>query len=355
MKTYPVFDGHNDTLLELTFLKSDPISAFIEGNDHHDLDMIKMRNGHFIGGLFALFTPPHPDSIEAAENYGLTIRDDGYVMTMHSALDQQYAEQKTRELIKLARNIEKATDRSLRIVYSASDIRQAMDCSAISALLHIEGAACIKEDLSNLESFYDLGVRSVGPVWSRPNAFGTGVRFEAPHSPDTGPGLTEAGKNLIRTCNELGILVDLAHINLQGFWDAASISNKPLVVSHSGVYSICPSTRNVTDEQIDAVANSSGLIGIILEPINTRPDYKPNEDTPLSVLVDHIEYIKNRVGIDHVAIGSDFDGAQMYKDLQSAAELQNLCNAMQEHGFSDAEIEKVAYKNWLRVIEETIG
>src|SRR5690606_28026338 len=138
-------------------------------------------------------------------------------------------------------------------------------------VLALEGAEAIRVDLSNLASWYDRGVRSLGLVWSRPNVFGEGVPFRFPHGPDTGAGLTGAGKALVEACNALGILVDLAHLNEQGFRDVAALSRAPLVVTHADVHAICPSTRNLTDAQIDAVAASGGVIGINFETGNTHP------------------------------------------------------------------------------------
>src|SRR5919202_1128991 len=117
-------------------------------------------------------------------------------------------------------------------------------------------------ELDALEVFYQAGLRSLGPVWSRPTAFGHGVPFAFPRSPDTGAGLTDAGKELVRACNRLGIMIDLSHLNEQGFWDVAGLSDAPLVATHSNAHALCPSTRNLTDEQLGAIAGSGGLVGV---------------------------------------------------------------------------------------------
>jgi membrane dipeptidase len=213
----------------------------------------------------------------------------------------------------------------------------------------------VREDLSNLEAFYQLGLRSLGLVWSRPNRFAEGVPFAYPSTPDTGPGLTEAGRELVRACNRLGIVVDLAHINEQGFWDATKISRAPLVVSHTDVHAICPSTRNLTDRQIDAVAESGGIIGLNFEPIQTSPEANPDRSAPLSQLVRHAQYIAERVGVAHVGFGSDFDGTGMPEAIGDAGGLQNLIQALREGGFSEQEIEQIAFRNWLRVLKRIWG
>ena len=105
-------------------------------------------------------------------------------------------------------------------------------------------------------------MRSLGLAWSRPNAFAHGVPFKFPHSPDTGPGLSPLGFDLVRLCNDLGVVVDLAHVNENGFWDVAKVTEKPIVVTHAGVHALCPSTRNLTDKQLDAIGESDGIIGI---------------------------------------------------------------------------------------------
>src|SRR5206468_1669749 len=126
----------------------------------------------------------------------------------------------------------------------------------------MEGAEPIAPDLSNLERWYDRGLRSIGLVWSRANAFAEGVPFRFPSSPDTGPGLTDAGRELVRACNRLGILVDLSHLNEAGFWDVAGISDKPLVATHSNAHAICPASRNLTDKQLAAIKESDGMVGL---------------------------------------------------------------------------------------------
>ena len=145
--------------------------------------------------------------------------------------------------------------------------------------------------------------------------------FRFPGSPDIGPGLTDRGRDLVRSCNELGIVLDLSHLNEQGFWDVAALTDAPLVVTHTAAHALCPSTRNLTDEQLDAVGESDGVVGVAFHVGNLRADGHQDPDTPLSEIVRHLEYIANRIGIDHVAFGSDFDGAIMPRDLGDVAGL----------------------------------
>ena len=197
------------------------------------------------------------------------------------------------------------------------------------------------------------GLRSLGPVWSRPNAFGHGVPFVFPSSPDTGPGLTDVGKELVRTCNRLGILVDLSHLNERRFWDVAAISDSPLIATHSNAHSLSPHSRNLTDKQLAAIRDSGGMVGANFATAFLRSDGARDAETSIEVVVDHIEYMLKHVVEDGVGLGSDFDGAKMPSGLGNAAELPNLVGAMRARGFDQPLIEKVCFKNWLRVLRQT--
>jgi membrane dipeptidase len=199
------------------------------------------------------------------------------------------------------------------------------------------------------------GLRSLGPVWSRPNAFGHGVPFVCPSSPDTGPGLTDLGKDLVRTCNRLRILIDLSHLNEGGFWDVAALSEAPLVATHSNVHAISPHSRNLIDKQLDAIRESGGMVGMNFAVSFLRPDGRHEADTPLDLAVDHLAHLIDRVGEDGVGLGSDFDGAKMPANLANAGMLPNLVTAMRERQFGEALIEKVCFRNWLRVLGKTWG
>jgi membrane dipeptidase len=207
--------------------------------------------------------------------------------------------------------------------------------------------------LDALYVFYEAGLRSLGIVWSRPNAFGYGVPFRFPSSPDIGPGLTDAGQELVRTCNGLGILVDLAHMNEQGFWDVARLSDAPLVVTHAAVHALCPSPRNLTDRQLDAIGETGGVVGIVFHVGFLRADGREDTDTPVTEIVRHIDYVAERIGVDHVAIGSDFDGAFVPEEIGDATGLPRLMVALRHRGYDDAALRKFAHENWMRVLRET--
>jgi membrane dipeptidase len=190
-------------------------------------------------------------------------------------------------------------------------------------------------------------------VWSRPNVFGTGIRFGWPSTNDIGPGLTAAGKSLIATCNDLGIMVDLSHLNRAGFMDVADISTKPLVATHCGCHALCHSARNLDDEQLRMIAASSGLIGCNFFTGDLRGDGRFETDMPLSRMAEHIEHIVAVCGIHHVALGSDFDGAAMCDELADAACLPNLLEVLRTRGWLESDLEALTHGNWLRVLDAT--
>jgi membrane dipeptidase len=243
----------------------------------------------------------------------------------------------------------------LSVVLSAADLEENIENGDFSAIMHFEGAEMIDENFYALETYYSAGLRSLGIVWSRPNRFGHGVPFEFPSSPDTGPGLTDAGRALVQACNELGIMLDLSHLNEKGFWDVAASSNAPLVATHSNVHAICPSARNLTDKQLDAIAESDGIVGLNFNVGFLRPDGGRDGTMPLTVMADHIDYLVERIGLDRVALGSDFDGAQMPDDLKDVAGLPRLIETLRTRGYDDDALRKIGYENWIRVLEMTWG
>jgi membrane dipeptidase len=220
-------------------------------------------------------------------------------------------------------------------------------------VLHLEGAEAVRPDLSNLEALYAGGIRSIGIVWSRPNAFGEGVPFRHPGHPDTGPGLTTAGRLLVDACNERGILVDVAHLNEKGFWDVATRSRAPIVCTHGAVHALCPSARNLTDRQLDAVGASGGVVGITLGVQDLRTDGRSDADTPLETVTRHYAYVAERIGTDRLAIGTDFDGATVPAAIGGADGLQRLIEALRARGFDAEEIRRIAWGNWFRILAAT--
>jgi membrane dipeptidase len=223
------------------------------------------------------------------------------------------------------------------------------------AVLHFEGADAIDTDLDALHVLYRAGLRSLGLVWGRPNAFAEGVAVHFRRSPDTGPGLTPAGRDLVRACNELRIMIDLSHLNERGFWDVASLTDAPLVASHSNAHALCPSSRNLTDPQLDAISASDGMVGLNFAVNFLREDAARDADTPLEVMVRQVDYLVEKVGIDGVGFGSDFDGVLIPQEMGDASGLPKLMSALRDRGYDGQALRKLAQENWIRVLRETWG
>ena len=175
-----------------------------------------------------------------------------------------------------------ASDGAVAVVTDVAALDRCHADGTLAMVLHLEGAEAIDPGLSALDAWHAAGVRSLGLVWSRPNAFGHGVPFRFPASPDTGPGLTDAGRALVRRCAELGILVDVSHLNAAGFADVARLAAAPLVASHTACHALCASTRNLTDDQLREIGAQRRHRGDRLRAAFVRADGADDADTPLS-------------------------------------------------------------------------
>ena len=358
----PVFDGHNDTLLDL------PLSnrSFFERADVGHLDLPRARAGGLGGGFFACFVrdPVEVEEITAEAESGdvdstarATSISSRYT-DADSFPDQMplaYAQREAMAMVARLIRLERESQGQAKIVRSAREIRECLENGTFAMELHFEGAEAIDPEFDALEVYHELGLRSLGITWSRPNRFAHGVPFQYPASPDTGPGLTDLGKELVRQCNQLRVMIDLSHLNEAGFWDVAKLSDAPLVATHSNAHGICAATRNLTDKQLDAIRASDGLVGLNYNCGFLSPTGERGSNLDLGVMVDHIDYLIARLGDDKVGLGSDFDGATMPDNLKDASLQQNLLQAMADRGYDEATIRKVAYGNWLRVLELTWG
>jgi membrane dipeptidase len=337
----PVFDGHNDTLTSADH------ADIAGGRAGGHLDLPRMREGGMRGGIFAVFTSSPgeaegptrlPGGAGFAEPLAAEVPHDVAAADATAAAGRLLALERAGEVV-VARSI------------ADFDAAFADEGAPPVAVLHLEGAEAIDAGLEALDQWYAAGLRSLGPVWSRSNAFAHGVPFVFPSSPDTGPGLTEAGRALVARCGALGIAVDLSHLNEAGFWDVAGIGAGPLIASHSGAHVICEASRNLTDAQLDAIAASDGLVGIVYATAFLRPDFADDGDTPLALIAEHARYVADRIGPEHVALGSDFDGATIPDGLEGVGGLPKLIDALAEVGFSTAELEGIAWRNWRRVLD----
>jgi membrane dipeptidase len=334
----PVFDGHNDALTR----KGEPDLRQRLGDGH--LDLARMREGGMRGGIFAVFTPSPGEASDR-------VTFEGGVHAAPLAPPVSHEEAAAHATAAAERLLTLERDGEVVVARGIDDVDVAFDGSSPPvAVLHLEGVEAIDPSLELLEGWHAKGLRSLGPVWSRANAFAHGVQFAFPSSPDIGPGLTERGKALVAACAELGILVDLSHMNEAGFWDIARMEPGPLVASHSGAHALCAASRNLTDAQLDAIGASGGLVGIVFATVFLRPDFADDPNTPLRLIADHARYVANRIGVEHVALGSDFDGATIPADLGDVASLPKLLQALQEVGFDDDELASICWHNWRRVL-----
>ena len=326
-----VFDGHNDMLYQLWTRGDQKGQLFLSGEPSNPLSIThhKVKEGGLAGGLFAIFVPANKN-VKGTRN-----------------LSQPEAFQYTLDMLAIADYLNDAHGHSFRICRNKSDIIKAEKEGAIAAVLHIEGAEAIGADLTEIEQLSSRGIRSIGPLWSRPNIFGQGVPFTYPGSPDQGSGLTANGKALVKECDAAGIMLDVSHLNEAGFWDIAKISNQPIIASHSNAHSLCPSPRNLTDRQLDAIAERGGLVGVCFATAYLREDGARDRDTSLDLILRQFDYLISRVGEDNVASGSDFDGAVLPASLSDAAALPTLITAMQAYGFGAPLIAKLCWDNWL--------
>jgi membrane dipeptidase len=328
-------------------LRLDDSRSFLEESSEGHLDLPRARRGGFAGGLFAIFVPGPEQGDMAGKPEG------PYSFPLAPSIAPELATSRADRLEEILRGLDEQG--AIRIVTTAAQVEECIADGTIAAVLHLEGAEPILNP-DDLERRYDRGLRSLGLVWSRANKYAEGVPFRFPASPDTGPGLSAEGKHLVRTCNRLGVLVDLSHLNLRGFFDVAEISEAPLVASHSNAHALCASTRNLTDEQLDMISATDGLVGVNFAVGFLREDglLEP-EDTPLETVVRHIDYLVDRMGIDCVGLGSDYEGAAPPAELGDVTRLPALFDALHERGYDDAALAKIAHGNWIRVLRETWG
>lgn len=318
-----IVDGHNDL-----------VSRLWRGAEIRHVRLDDAPGANFAGGFFALYVPsPQPPNPTGAR----------YALPLPQPIPRDEAARVADELYEVFLSL------PVQLATSPDDFQP----GRVAAILHLEGAEPLAADLSDLEAWHARGLRSIGLVWSRANAFAEGVPFRFPSTPDTGPGLTAAGRELVRACNDLGIVVDLSHLNEAGFWDVAQLSSQPLVATHSNAHALCASSRNLTDAQLDAVGASGGVVGVNFAVSFVREDGGQVAETPLEDIVRHVEYIAGRIGVEHVAFGSDFDGALVPEALGGIAGLPKLVAALRAGGFDDEAVAKVTHRNWLRVLGDT--
>jgi len=273
---------------------------------------------------------------------------------------------------------------------SGDDIRNAAKQGKIAALMGLEGGYAIDERLENVQRYYDLGVRYMSPAWSVSTSWAGSSGDEVGRT----RGLNEFGKNVVREMNRLGMMIDVSHVSDPTFWDIVNTSTAPVIATHSACRAIADVPRNLTDDMIRALAKTGGVVNVIFYPEHLEPGWSQKKKQvdaeiaamvqqasseepgdavhkkmardrvrqreyarrlpPVSVarIVDHIDYIVKLTGVDHVGIGSDFDGVQITtSDLATIAELPNLTKELLNRGYTETQISKILGGNMLRVMD----
>lgn len=277
---------------------------------------------------------------------------------------------------------------------SAADVRRAVQEGKIAALMGLEGGYAIDEKLENVQRYYDLGVRYMSPAWSISTSWAGSSGDEVGAT----RGLNDFGKDVVREMNRLGMMVDVSHVSDKTFWDIVNTSTKPVIATHSACRAIADVPRNLTDDMIRALAKTGGVVNVIFYPEHLEPGWsqlKKKVDVEIapmvqeasasepggavqkklardrvrsrefarrlppvyvSRIVDHIDHIVKLVGVDHVGIGSDFDGVQSTTaDLATIADLPNLTQELLKRGYSASDVEKILGGNMLRVMDAQAG
>ena len=350
---HPVFDGHNDILYRIHLGRSPRDELWLTGDGHGHLDLPRMRAGGFAGGLFAIYVPSPPAT--GAPDMVSLMDAPPYDLPLPAPLGLAEAQAVALQVAGTLHWMARESGGDFRLCRSVAEIRAAMAAGAVAGVMHMEGAEAIDAGCDALHMFHAMGLRSLGPVWSRPTVFGHGVPFRFPGDPDTGPGLTEAGKRLVRACNGLRIMVDLSHLNAAGFDDVARISDAPLVATHSNAHAVTPSTRNLTDRQLAMIRDSGGVVGLNFATVFLRPDGRESADMGWEPVMRHLDHLLTHLGEEGVAFGSDFDGATVPQGIGDVTGLPALQRAMMAHGYGEVLMAKITHGNWLRILARTWG
>ena len=345
----PVFDGHNDALLKLHRAAAEPegprpTTLFAEGGPGH-VDLPKLRAGGMMAGLYAVFVPS-PDLALDLDGPGATD------VPLPPELPRTPSLAAAVEQAGLLHALDRAGH--LRLCRTAAEAEAARESGVPGAFLHMEGAEAIDAEFRALEVFAAAGLVSLGPVWSRPNGFAHGVPFRFPADPDTGPGLTDLGRALVRECDARRILVDLSHLNARGVDDVAAEIDGPLVATHSNAHALCPHARNLTDRQLDMIRERDGMVGVNLATAFLRDDGRMGPLDTLEPVVRQFGYLAERLGETRVGLGSDFDGARVPAPIGDAAGLPALADALHA-AFGPETAERLLWSNWMELIRRRRG
>ena len=354
-----LIDTHND-IPEKALDKGISFDQSLKGKTHSDL--ARMKEGGVDAQFFSIWCDGHePDP------YAMANREMDTVMAWtHRNPDKMEQAFTTEDIIRISKQ------------------------KKLAVLFGVEGGHMMENDLSKLDTFYKRGARYMTLTWNNSTSWATSALDETTKADSlTHKGLTDFGKQIVKRMNELGMLVDLSHVGEQTFWDAIATTTKPVLVSHSSVYTLCPHRRNLKDEQIKAVARNGGVIHLnfysgfldstfearsdaftarhkmemdSLKKINPEPYFrefylfeKYSDEVrglrpPFSLLFDHLDYIVRLVGVDHVGLGSDFDGVNsLPAGLDGVEDFPKITAELIKRGYRKKEIRKILGGNLLRV------
>ncbi|WP_050638496.1 dipeptidase [Candidatus Stoquefichus sp. SB1] len=326
-----VIDMHCDTIYEIDRLQRLGEDVGLRDNQLN-ISLKKMQKGDYLLQNFAMFTHlgKTPDPIEHVQHL----------------IDTFYCElEKNKDLI--------------RMVYSYDDIEKNRQDHLMSALLTLEEGAVVNNDLSYLRNYYRLGVRMITLNWNFPNGIGypnfdiEGVTHGY-HVCDEEHGLTPFGISYVQECERLGIIIDVSHLSDAGFYDVLKYTTQPFVASHSNARQVCHHARNLTDHMIQLLAQRGGVMGINFAADFLDENETENALSKIDSMVKHILHIREIGGIDCIGLGSDFDGIPQNLELKDASEMPKLVIALQNAGLSEEDIEKIFYKNVLRVYKQVL-
>jgi membrane dipeptidase len=314
-----VFDGHCDTLLRMAEGKLKLSARSTEGHS----DLPRLRDGGVTAQVFAIFVE---DKYLPAGAAVQTLR---VLDTLYDAL------QDNADALLLATTVE--------------DIESAKADGKVAAIVGFEGAESLEGDLALLRMFHRLGLRLLTVAWSRRNQAADGA-WEA----RTGGGLTNFGLKLVEECNRLGIVLDISHLAPAGVKDVLQLSSAPVIASHSNARALCPSPRNLTDEQLQALADKGGVVGVTFVPAFLS---EKSEEASLERLLDHVDHIARVAGIDHVGLGSDFDGFRPPepKGLEDVTCMPAITAGLVQRGYAEEDVRKILGGNLLRVFRQVVG
>ncbi len=236
-------------------------------------------------------------------------------------------------------------------VKSFSDLEKAKKENKIGAILHFEGSGGLDSEFHDLHNYFRLGLRSMGITWSNANRFGTGISLSDIITIDEERGLTAEGRALVEEMQKLGIIVDVSHLNDKSFWDVQSIASQPFIASHSNSRAICSNKRNLTDEQIVAIKDAKGTIGINLSIHFLDPERRKEDHITFDIIKSHIDHIVEIGDINTVCLGSDFDGTTIPSVLKDISYYPKLVEYLSNNGYTDDELKKITSENFKRVMK----